>query len=220
MYNGIIAVIIAYLLGSIPTAYIITRITTGKDIRKLGSGNVGAHNVYENVGKPAAVITAIIDIGKGIAAVLVAFLGFGAPQYWVLASGLAVVIGHIWPVFLKFRGGNGIAATIGVLSFLMTKELLISIAVMILVMVFTRNLVLSVNTGLLVTIPIASIFVPHMNPWIDYFVFSLLLIVLLVSHFIPTMKAAMVKAGGRQKLAAELMRIEPEKPAKKKKKKR
>jgi acyl phosphate:glycerol-3-phosphate acyltransferase len=218
MYNGIMAVIISYLIGSIPTAYIITRLTTGKDIRKLGSGNIGVHNVYENVGMPAAVITAILDIGEGIVGVSVALLVLGAPQYWVLASGLAVVIGHIWPAFLKFKGGNGIATTIGVLSFLMTKELLIAAAVMILIIVVTRNLILSVNIGLFITVPVAAIFVPHFNPWIDYLVFSLLLIAILVSHFIPTMNAAIEEAGGLRNLVPELMRIESEKPKKKKKK--
>jgi glycerol-3-phosphate acyltransferase PlsY len=72
MFNGFAAVVIAYLLGSIPTAYIITRFLTGKDIRKLGGGNVGALNVYNKVGKVAAVFVGIIDVCKGIAAVAIA----------------------------------------------------------------------------------------------------------------------------------------------------
>lgn len=218
MVNGIIAVIAAYLLGSIPTAYIITRLSTGKDIRKLGSGNVGAHNVYENVGMPAAIITGLIDVGKGIVAVAAAFLVFGAPHLWVLASGLAVVIGHIWPVFLRFKGGNGIATTIGILSFLMTRELLIALAVALLILVITRNPILSINISLLMTIPVAAGFLQ--DPWLEYVIFSLVLIAILVSNFLPTMRAAMNKAGSRENMAAELLRIDQDKPAGKKKRKR
>jgi glycerol-3-phosphate acyltransferase PlsY len=220
MVYGILAIAVAYLIGSFPTAYLVTRFCTGKDIRKLGSGNVGAHNVYEHVGMTAAVVTGLVDIAKGFAAVSLALLMFGAPLLWVLASGLAVVVGHIWPVFLKFKGGNGIATTIGILSFLMTRELLIAIAVALLIVAITRNPILSINISLLITIPVASSIIRAIqgDQWIPHFAFSLVLIAILVMNFLPTMKTAMANAGSRGNMTAELMRIEKDKPAKKKKK--
>ncbi len=212
MYYGVISVVIAYLLGSFPTAYIITRFGYGKDIRKLGGGNVGTHNVYENVGKLPGIIVGIIDVGKGVASVYIGLALLVSPDYyyWVFGAGLAAVIGHIWPVFLKFRGGNGIATSIGILLVLMTRESLIALAVALLLLVITRNTILSINISLLLTIPIAPIFLR--DPWLPYLVFSLILIMILVSNFLPTMRTAMAKAGSKQKLTAELFRFEQEKP--------
>ncbi len=125
--NGAIALIVAYLLGSIPSAYIITRLATGKDIRQLGGGNVGAQNVFREVGWRAGIPVLIFDVGKGAAAVAIAYWLLGAPLLFLLAAGLAVVAGHMWSIFLRFTGGNGLATTIGVLSVLMTRELLIAL---------------------------------------------------------------------------------------------
>ncbi|UCD08359.1 MAG: glycerol-3-phosphate acyltransferase [Dehalococcoidales bacterium] len=220
MIYGVISVVIAYLLGSIPTAYLVTRFGYRKDIRKLGGGNVGAHNVYENVGILPAIVVGIIDVGKGVASVYIALalLESSDYYYWVFAAALAAVIGHIWPVFLKLRGGNGIATSIGILFVLMTRESLIALAVAILLLVITRNTILSVNISLLLTIPIAPIFLR--DPWLPYLIFSLILILILVSNFLPTMKTALAKAGSKEKLTAELLRFEQEKtPSKKGRKK-
>jgi glycerol-3-phosphate acyltransferase PlsY len=220
MYYGVISVVIAYLLGSIPTAYLITRFGYGKDIRKLGGGNVGTHNVYENVGKLPGIIVGIIDVGKGVAAVYIALAFIASPDlyYWVFAAALAAVIGHIWPVFLKFRGGNGIATSIGILFVLMTREAMIAVAIALLLLVVSRNTILSINISMLLTIPIAPIFLR--DPWFPYLIFSLILIMILVSNFFPTMRAAMAKAGSKENLTAELLRFEQDKqPGKKSKKK-
>jgi glycerol-3-phosphate acyltransferase PlsY len=230
MVNGIIAVVIAYLLGAIPSAYIVTRYKTGKDIRKLGEGNVGANNVYEHVGKGPAVIVGVFDVAKGAGAVLIAQLivDIGLIEatnwtghhdvYWVLGAGLAAVIGHIWPVYLKFNGGNGIATTLGILAVLMPLELLIAVVVSFLILAFTRNPILSINISLLVSVPISAGLLR--DPWQPYIVFTLVLIAILVVNFVPTARAAMVKAGSRGKFAAELLRIEEEKEAEKKKKRK
>ncbi len=220
MLYGVISVVVAYLLGSIPTSYIVTRFGYRKDIRKLGGGNVGTHNVYENVGKFPGVIVGIIDIGKGVASVYVALALLISPDYfyWVFGAGLAAVIGHIWPVFLRFKGGNGIATSIGILFVLMTRESLIALAVAILLIVITRNTILSTNISLLLTIPIAPIFLR--DPWFPYLVFSLILILILVSNFFPTMKEALLKAGSKRKLTAELLRFEQEKSTGKKRSKK
>jgi len=218
MVNGVIAVFIAYLLGSIPSAYIVTRIKTGKDIRKLGGGNAGARNVFHEVGLWAAVVVGIVDVGKGAGAVAIAQLLVGDAKFFVMAAGLAVVAGHIWSVFLKFTGGNGIATTIGVLAVLMPLELLIALAVAILIMVATHNPILSVNISLLLAVPVSAGFLR--DPWLPYVVFTITLALVLVLHFLPTARDAFVKAGSREKFAAELLRIDLDKKSGKKKRKK
>lgn len=202
--NGVIALIVAYLLGSIPSAYIITRLATGKDIRRLGGGNVGARNVFHEVGLWAAIIVSVFDIGKGAAAIAIASWLLGAPQLFVLAAGLAVVAGHIWPIYLKFTGGNGLATTLGVLSVLMTRELLIVIALILIFTVITRNVVLSVNISLL-SVPVSAWFLEKSGPFVA---FSVVLLLILVLNFLPTFRAALVKAGSKENFFNELLRRE------------
>ena len=161
MVNGVIAIIIAYLLGSIPVAYIVTRLWTGKDIRQLGGGNVGARNTFREVGLGAAIVVAGFDIGKGAVAVTIAHrilnVPLHEPQFFVLATGLAAVAGHMWSIYLKFTGGNGLAATIGVLAILIPWELLIVLAFMLVLTIVTRNPVLSLNISLL-SLPVSTWF--------------------------------------------------------------
>jgi glycerol-3-phosphate acyltransferase PlsY len=109
-------VLAAYLLGSIPFALILAR-RWGSDLRAVGSGNMGAANVMRASGVPAGVLVAILDMTKGAASVwLAARVSDGAPL--PAAAGLAAIIGHIYPVWLRFRGGNGVATACGVFSIL------------------------------------------------------------------------------------------------------
>lgn len=108
------AIIIGYILGSVPFAYIIARLKKGVDIRETGGGNVGALNVYRNIGPVYGLSVLAADIGKGAMAVVIAdALGLSLP--WICAAGFAAIVGHNWPVFLKFKGGKGAATVIGVL---------------------------------------------------------------------------------------------------------
>ncbi len=202
--NGVIALIVAYLLGSIPSAYIITRLATGKDIRRLGGGNVGARNVFHEVGLWAAIIVSVFDIGKGAAAVAIASWLLGAPQLFVLVAGLAAVAGHMWSIYLKFTGGNGLATTLGVLSVLMPWELLIVIALILIFTVITRNVVLSVNISLL-SVPVSAWFLEKSGPFV---VFSVVLLLILVLNFLPTFRAALAEAGSKENFFNELLRRE------------
>lgn len=154
MVNEIIAVASGYLLGSIPTAYIVSRRVTGKDIRRLGGGNVGGLNTYREVGALPALVVGIGDLGKGAAAVAIAYWLLGVSPLFVMLAGLAAVIGHMWMLFLKFSGGKGMGAAFGALLVLMPVYgywygLLIIIAVIIIPFVFTRNVALSMGIGLL-----------------------------------------------------------------------
>jgi len=154
MVNEIIAVVLGYLLGSIPTAYIATHVATGKDIRQLGGGNVGGLNAYREVGAKPAIAVSIVDLGKGAAAVAIAYWLLDVSQLFVLLAGLAAVTGHMWMVFLKFSGGKGMGATVGALAILMPVYgywygLLIFFAVIAIPWIITRNVALSMGIGIL-----------------------------------------------------------------------
>jgi len=113
----ILLIIGSYLLGSVPAAYLAIKWSRGTDIRKQGTGNVGAANVLSTGPKWLAIPVALFDIGKGAFCIWVAqLLDLGAAQQ--VTAGFFVVIGHNWPVFLRFRGGRGVFATLGVITIL------------------------------------------------------------------------------------------------------
>lgn len=136
----------AYLLGSIPFSYLVVRIRTGQDIRTLGSGNAGATNVTRIAGKAAGLLAALLDIGKGIAAVLIS-RGLGAPPALVGGAAFAAVLGHCHPVFLRFRGGKGGATGGGVLAVLAPPAALLSVLVLVLVIAWKRYVSLGTVTA-------------------------------------------------------------------------
>lgn len=155
-----LAMFVAYLVGSIPTGYILARFKN-IDIRTVGSGNVGATNVLRVVGKVAALFTLIIDILKGF--VVVAFLAealytfrmnTGFMEFQAIL-GLVVVMGHNWPIFLSFKGGKGVATSAGVLLALCPKLLLIGLCAWLAVFGFSRIVSLSSIISA-ITIPVAS----------------------------------------------------------------
>jgi glycerol-3-phosphate acyltransferase PlsY len=135
-------VILGYLLGSIPTAHIMGRIFKKVDIRKLGDGNMGAQNAFRQLGAKTGVAVGIIDAAKGALAIVIAQVA-NLPQITVLLAGAAAVIGHNWPVFLRFRGGRGEATTIGVLLTTITQPMLILATPSILTLVISRNVILA-----------------------------------------------------------------------------
>jgi glycerol-3-phosphate acyltransferase PlsY len=108
-------IVAGYLMGSIPFAYLAGRLLRGIDIRRYGTKTVGGSNVYENVSKPAVVVVGVLDMAKaGLATWLGIRLGLGLPA--ALASGLAAVAGHNWPLSLGFHGGRGIGTCLGILT--------------------------------------------------------------------------------------------------------
>ncbi len=114
----------SYLTGSIPNGYIITKIKLKKDIRKLGTyQNIGATNVFTSVSPMAGLLTLILDILKGFVPVYIAkYLHIN--QYYILLVGVLAIIGHVYPIYIGFRGGTGMATTLGVLLALMPMEML------------------------------------------------------------------------------------------------
>ncbi|HEV2802676.1 MAG TPA: glycerol-3-phosphate 1-O-acyltransferase PlsY [Pyrinomonadaceae bacterium] len=112
-----LAIVVAYLVGSIPFGYLIVRAKGGGDVRETGSGGTGATNVTRRAGKRAGLLTLLLDAVKGALVALLARAllapDFGV-NWWVAAASIAVVAGHVFPVWLKFRGGKGVATGLGV----------------------------------------------------------------------------------------------------------
>src|SRR5580658_60692 len=116
--NAALGLAIAYLLGGIPFGYLLVKLTTGRDVRAAGSGNIGATNVLRTTGRAAGVATLLLDIGKGYFAVFLAAKMTGDDPLWMSLAALAVMAGHAFPVFLKFRGGKAVASFIGAFLYL------------------------------------------------------------------------------------------------------
>ena len=128
----------AYLLGSIPFGLLIVKAFGGGDIRAVGSGNIGAANVARNAGAVAGVLTLLLDAAKGFAAVWIAERWTGANTRWMMAAAVAAVIGHMFPVWLGFKGGKGVATGLGVFLPICWQAVAAAAAVWILLVAFWR----------------------------------------------------------------------------------
>jgi glycerol-3-phosphate acyltransferase PlsY len=128
MLLGIPSIIIGYLLGSIPTAYIVSRMRKGVDIRNVGSGNMGAANVMRQIGAHEGVFVGLIDIAKGAGAILIA-QALNVSELWLFGSGFGALVGHNFPVFAGFKGGRGSATIIGIFLVLAPEAILVTLAV-------------------------------------------------------------------------------------------
>ena len=119
--RGTLCLALAYLIGSFPSAYVVCRLVRGLDIRQIGDGNIGAHNTYCEVSAGAGMLVAMLDIVKGSAAVVLTRRA-GLGEWWELAAGGAAVLGHDFMPFLGFEGGQGMAASIGVLLAVLPRQ--------------------------------------------------------------------------------------------------
>jgi glycerol-3-phosphate acyltransferase PlsY len=138
MTHGFLAIIFAYLIGSIPFGYLLVKMTTGKDVRASGSGNTGATNVLRTTGRAVAVATLLLDIGKGALAVWHADFATHGDETWMSAAALAVMLGHAYPVFLKFKGGKAVASFIGAFLYLTPVPMLAILVLFVIVVAVTR----------------------------------------------------------------------------------
>jgi glycerol-3-phosphate acyltransferase PlsY len=137
VFREIILVSAAYLLGSIPTGLILARLVGGVDIRTAGSGNIGATNVYRTLGRTVGVMTLAGDCLKGLVPVLIALrLGVGEP--WLVTVGLAAFLGHVFTIFLRFKGGKGVATALGVFLGLTPLAVLAALGVFIVIVGVSR----------------------------------------------------------------------------------
>jgi len=135
-------ILLGYFLGSIPTAYIAGRLLKGKDIRQMGDGNMGARNVFRELGAKTGIVVFFVDAGKGALAILIA-QAVNIPQVAILFTGAAAVVGHNWPVFIGFRGGRGESTTIGALLTLVTQPMLILAGPAVLTLLIKKNVTLA-----------------------------------------------------------------------------
>jgi glycerol-3-phosphate acyltransferase PlsY len=191
--TGILAIIIGYLLGSIPFAYIAGRLIKGIDIRQVGGGNVGTVNTMREIGTVAGLAVLLADMGKGVLTVFIA-RWLGVSVVFVFVAGLAAVVGHSWPVFLKFKGGKGGATIMGVLLALAPVEFAISFSIMVIVVLVTSNIRLGMGVGL-AFLPLIIWGFGGDNSLIIY---SLALPLFLGLRIIPTIKQELASAGDKK----------------------
>src|SRR5258708_5745608 len=143
--NGLLSLVIAYLIGSVPFGFLLVKLTTGKDVRSGGSGNIGATNVIRITGRVAAVATLLLDIAKGFLAVwitaqMTASQGSADVVEWTAMAALAVMAGHAFPIFLKFDGGKAVASFIGAFLYLAPLPLLAVLIVFLIAVIATRHI--------------------------------------------------------------------------------
>ena len=134
----ILVVGIAYLLGAIPFGYILVKAKTGADVRSSGSGNIGATNVFRTTGRAIGIATLLLDIAKGFFAVWIASRLTGGDSLWMSLAALAVMAGHSYPVFLKFKGGKAVASFVGAFLFLTPLALASVLVVFVVAVAWTR----------------------------------------------------------------------------------
>lgn len=176
----------AYLLGSIPFGYLIVLATQRADVRETGSGGTGATNVSRSAGKGAGVLTLVLDALKGAAAVVIARVVLGLPMFevpslhqptnsgavesaycWVAAAAIAVIVGHIFPVWLGFRGGKGVATGVGVFLVLAPLAVVVAGVVFLVIVWLTRY----VSLGSIIAaaaIPVLVLIQNYVTPRIDF----------------------------------------------------
>ncbi len=164
MILSVLAIIISYLLGSISFSLLIAKGIKGIDIRDHGSGNAGATNTLRVLGKGPAIFVLLLDALKGVAAVWIGVAFNASPDYWVPAlCGLAAILGHNWPIYFNFRGGKGIATTIGVLATLCIVPALLAGVIAIVSIVVTRYVSLGSLIFVILT-PIALLIMGYSAP--------------------------------------------------------
>jgi len=189
-FTIIAAITSSYLIGSFPTAYLMARLIKRVDIREIGTRNMGAMNVFYKIGFAEGLLVLAIDIGKGALAVFLARFLL-APEPAQLACGVMVVIGHAYPVFLRFRGGKGGAAAIGVLVFLMPWAIPVFLGIFLLLLATTRTPTLSYSFAFL-CFPFIAWLIYHSGALL---IFSLLLPLVPLVKYIPRIKEMRSRAG-------------------------
>lgn len=230
--SSILSILISYLIGSTPSAYIVGRLVKGIDIRKTGTGNMGAMNVFYKVGFWPGLLVGIMDAGKGALAVyvggLLCQLSNMQPLSLIimqLICGLAAILGHNYPAFLKFqRGGRGGATVVGILFFLIPLGIPFYILFFLLVLAITRFPTISYVGAFLVFPAIAWVqWATPVDSWIQVslpaftwmqsrasdsaqhiilIIYPVLIMLIPVLTYIPRMKEILSKAGGNFKKAA------------------
>jgi glycerol-3-phosphate acyltransferase PlsY len=180
-----ILIVIAYLLGSVPFGYLIVKERSGVDLRSVGSGNVGATNVLRVAGKGPAVAVLLMDMAKGCFPVLLGRVLDVAPEI-LAAVAVAAVLGHVFPLFLGFRGGKGVATAVGAFLALAPLAPATSIAVFVLLVVWKRYVSLG-SVAAVATFPLWTLIYGRIGwmtvPWLEVCVVGLITaVVVFIKH--------------------------------------
>ncbi len=185
MIECAIMAIIAYLIGSINFSVILSKKMAGFDVREKGSGNAGTTNMLRSVGKKAAAITLICDILKGVIAILIA-IGFGKifkdvnGALLVQVAGVAVILGHTFPIFFKFKGGKGVATSLGVLIMSNWQIGLICLVFALILIILTQMVSVG-SIAAAILYPVLTLFIPqnYIVPG-NYLIYSIVLAVIII----------------------------------------
>lgn len=190
-----IVAVVSYLLGSVPFGYLLVRIFRGEDIRQTGSGNIGATNVARSGAKGLGIATLVLDALKGALAVWLAAL-IAASKYNLCGdffqnpcvpalrlmsfAALCAVLGHVYPVWLRFKGGKGVATALGVFCVLFPKAILVALAIFILVVAVTRYVSLGSILGA-IAFPVAAHFIQNAD-WLSLLLASGVSLIIVLKH--------------------------------------
>lgn len=172
---------IAYLLGSIPFGYLLVRFVRQQDIRQIGSGNIGATNVLRSGAKGLGIATLLLDLLKGYVAVLLARHIAPASPDLAVGAAVAAVLGHVFPVWLRFRGGKGVATALGVFLALVPAAALVALGVFIVIVLFTRYVSLASIIAAAV-MPVAGLALTPLRSPVVVSGFLLLSLLIIVKH--------------------------------------
>lgn len=207
MATYIIIAIIAYAIGSINFSVLISKKMAGFDVREKGSGNAGTTNMLRSVGKKAAAITLLCDILKGVVAILIAVIAGNIVKNvdraaLVQIAGILVVVGHTFPIFFEFKGGKGVATSLGVLMMINWKIGLICLVFAIAIMAFSRMVSMG-SIGAAILFPVLTLFI-NTNfiveaSGIKYFIFSVILAAIVIFNHRENIKR--IASGTENKLS-------------------
>ena len=197
---NLLILFLGYLFGSFPSGYLAGRIAKGTDIRTLGSGSTGATNVLRHIGKRAAITVFLIDVFKGILSILLAKY-FLLNDSWQVAIGISTLIGHIWPIWLKWRGGKAVATGLGIFLGLSWQVGLATLGVFLLMITLFRIVSLASVSAALALPLIMFISFYNSNFSLPFLIISLLAMTLVVwrhrENIIRLIKSEEPKIGQR-----------------------
>ncbi|MBR2865672.1 MAG: glycerol-3-phosphate 1-O-acyltransferase PlsY [Elusimicrobiaceae bacterium] len=190
MIKVLLLALFSYLLGAVPTGYLIARKAMGIDIREHGSGNPGAANVYRTVGKWAGITTFLIDGLKGFIPVSLALHVFPGEYWQAILCGTITILGHMWTIYLKFRGGKGVATSAGVFAALLPIPTALAFASFVICVALWGRISIGSITACLV-LPISGYFIGHHSLSVD--IMSSAIGLLVIYKHVPNIKRLLAK---------------------------
>ncbi len=190
MIKVLLLALFSYLLGAVPTGYLIARKAMGIDIRQHGSGNPGAANVYRTVGKWAGITTFLIDGLKGFIPVSIVLHVFPGEYWQAILCGTIAILGHMWTIYLKFRGGKGVATSAGVFAALLPIPTALAFTAFVICVALWGRISIGSITACLV-LPISGYFIGHHSITVD--IMSTAIGLLVIYKHIPNIKRLLAK---------------------------